>query len=70
MLCWQQPNMMIDKYTWGFKARVQMCEELKSNIDNNTELQNMLCDEEGVAYRDMLLASYTAKKDKLKQTQR
>ena len=57
---------MINKYTREFKARVQMCKELNSNIGNIVELQKMLCDEERVGYMAMITALSTSDKDKWK----
>ena len=59
--------MTIDEYTREFKAQVQMCKELKSNIGNTIELQKMLCNNEGVRYINMLGAMDPDDKEKWKQ---
>ncbi len=43
MLCWQRPGMTINEYTREFKARVQMCDELDSDIGHNVETQKAVC---------------------------
>ncbi len=46
--------MTIDEYMREFKARVQMCEELDSNIRHNIDLQKGGCDEQQLRNMDML----------------
>ncbi len=65
--------MTIDEYTREFKARVQMCKELNSNIGPNVKLQNAVCDKQQVRYMDMLggtLIDDKAKWKIIKQTDR
>ena len=73
MLCWQQPGMTIDEYTREFKARVQMCEELDSNIGHNVELQKLVCKEQSLTYTTVILNTTNSGKErwrKIKQTAR
>ncbi len=65
--------MTINKYTREFKARVQMCNELNSNIGHNVKLQKTICNEQTARYMDMIADTSTsgkAKWKKIKQTAR
>ena len=73
MQCWQQPGMTIDEYTREFKAQVQMCEELDSDIGHNVELQKAVCVEQSLTYATVILDTTSSGKDKwrkIKQTAR
>ena len=63
--------MTIDKYTQESKARVQMYEELDSDIRNNVKLQKLVCEEPSLAYATVILNTTTSGKEmrrKFKQT--
>ena len=64
MLCWQRPEMTIDECTREFKARVQMCEELDSDIGHNIELQKAVCVEQSLTYATVILNTTNSGKDK------
>ncbi len=64
---------MIDEYTQEFKARVQMCNELNSNIGHNVETQKAVCDEQSLTYSTVLIDTTARGKEKwnkIKQTAR
>ena len=64
---------MIGEYTREFKARVQMCKNLNSDIGPNIKLQKGVSDEQQVRYMDMLggtLVDDKAKWKKINQTAR
>ncbi len=46
MLCCQRPGMTIDEYTREFKARIQMCNDLESDIGHNVKLQKAVYKEQ------------------------
>ena len=65
--------MTIDEYTQEFKARVQMCEELDSDIGNNVKLQKLVCEEQSLTYVTVILNTTNDGKEKwqkIKQTAR
>ncbi len=65
--------MTIDDYTQEFKARVQMCEELDSNIRHNVKLQKSVCEEQSLKYGTVILDTTNSGKErgqKIKQTAR
>ncbi len=59
--------MTIDKYTREFKARVQMCDELNSDIGHNVELQKAVWDEQSVVYTNILINTTNQGKAKWKK---
>ncbi len=62
--------MKIDKYTREFKARVQMCDELNSDIGHNVEIQKAVCDEQTLSYTDVIVDSTQQGKDRWKKIKR
>ena len=65
--------MTIDEYTREFKARVQMCDELNSDIGHNVEVQKAVCGEQTLTYTNVIVDTTQQGKErwkKIKQTAR
>ncbi len=56
--------MTINEYTREFEARVQMYDELASNIGNKIKLQKAVCNEQLVWYTNMILDTTNSGKAK------